>query len=250
MGKKIDRFVLSLATALGLYYLLQQRIRNPALAIPIAICMLALFRKLIRKLQGAICRSAYFQRRHIRRQAAGAIMHFACADPEFTRARLHAMLDKLYHEGEAALEIIQYPPSATLDQQRLFDAWKSHRGEKKLVICATCKCDPAARALAGGMKAPKIALMDADAIRSMIAECPEELRAEPPAPRRQILLRLKKAAALLLQRKNAPRCALLAACMLGIYFLNGRISYLIASMLLFFCAIASLRRASKPAKLF
>lgn len=250
MGKKIDRFIISLAAALGLYALLRQRIRNPALAIPIAICILAIFKKLMRKLQAAIGRSACFQKRRIRMQSAGAIMHFACADPELTRARLRAMLEKLYHESETALEIIQYPPSASLDQQRLFDAWKSYRGEKKLIICATCKCEPAVRALASGMKEPKIALIDADAIRSMIAECPEEMLADPPAPRKQISLRFKKAAALLLQRKNAPRCALLGTSMLGIYFLNGKISYLIGAMLLFFCALASLRRSSKPAKLF
>jgi len=249
MGKKIDRFVLTIAFAGGIYLLLRRKIASDILCIALSVLICMLFTKLIRKIITGANKSAYLQKKRIRKISSGTIMQLACGDEAEAREKLSGMLNKIYHEN-CNMELIQYPPSACLEQQKIFECWKKHCGTDRLVICATCKCEQQARILASSMKNPRIALIDAEAMRNMIAECPEEMLAEESHQRCSMKTRFIKLSALIFKRKNAPRCLLFAMSMLGIYLLNGRTSYLMCSMGLFFCTLVSLHRRSRPAKLF
>ena len=81
----------------------------------------------------------------------------------------------------------------------------------------------------------------------MIAEYPEGMIPEnvPKAP-----LRLRHAANLLINRKNAPRNLLFSVSMLLMYALTKNILYLISALFLLAVAFLSLRRKLRPQKLF
>ena len=148
------------------------------------------------------------------------------------------------------MDVIQFPASASLSQDALFECWKKHRGKERIVMCVTCCCDSDCRNLAKSLKLPKVALLDADNIAFLIAEHPEGFVIREEHNHRKISMRVKKAATLLLNRRNTPRCLLFAVSTMGIYFLNGNKCYLLSSLLLLLAALISLRRNPKPAKLF
>ena len=175
-------------------------------------------------------------------------MQLACMEPESARQHLANLLKKCY-DCNAPLELIQAPPSSSLAQERVFELWKAHRAEGQLIICASCASDRGCQSLCASLKQPKIALLDAEALAQLLAEHPEFRPAEEPEERRK-KRRFRQISALLIQRRNAPRCLLFSAAMLLMYLLDGRMSNLIASMALLFLALTALKRPSRPAKLF
>lgn len=249
MGKKIDRFVLTIGFAGVLYMLLRRQIANDAICILFAVLICCICTRLLRKVCGALQKCSYLQRAQIRRHSSGAIMNLACGNEEQVRNNIACMIHKVFQD-DSTLEVIQYPPSSGLDQQILFECWKKHRGESKLIICATCKCDQQVRILASSLKNPKIALLDADGIKNIIAHCPEEMNLHEEESKVSGTARFQKIALLLFNRRNAPRCLLFSMSMLGIYLLNGRLVYLVASVLLLFCVFVSFHMRKRPLKLF
>ncbi len=251
MGRKIDRFVLTLAAAGGLYLYFLGAVRNRYAAIALALVSCILLRKLLGCAMALLMNGRFMRRRRIRHCASGAVMRLACMDEAEASQRLSNLLREAYG-AECPLELIQLHPSTKLPQDRLFEAWRLHRGEAQLAICATCACDADARALASSLKSPKVALVDAGLLRQLIAEYPQGFDCgEAQSPRRRrIAPALRRAGSLLCNRRNAPRGLLFAAAMLLMYALGGGIAYLIAAMVLLFLALVSFHRAPRPAKLF
>lgn len=249
MGKKIDVFVLSVVGAFGLYLFFCRVTGNHTAALLLSGIAFLLISRLLRKVYTRIQSSAFLQKRRLRRQAGSAVMHLACMDAELAGRQLSELMKKCY-DCDAPLELIQAPPSSALSQDRVFDLWKAHRGENRLVICASCSADIACHSLCSSLKQPKIALLDSNVLSQLLAEHPEwypKVQPEAPVQRKH---RLKQVGALLIQRRNAPRCLLFSAVMLVMYLLGGRLGNLIACIALLFLALTALKRPSRPVKLF
>lgn len=253
MGKKIDAFVLTLAAAGGFYFYFCGAFHNRAVALALALLCCIVLRKLVRRVAAILAKGRFLQKRRVRRCAGGAVMELACRDAEAVREQLSSLLRACY--GEACpsglpVELIQLHPSTKLPQDRLFDAWRAHRGEERLAVCATCAADADSRILASSLRAPKVALIDSSQLSRLIAEHPEGFTCADARPARRAGLRLRRAASLLINRRNAPRCLLFTLAMGMMYVLSANIAYLIAAMVLLFLVLASLHQAPRPAKLF
>lgn len=248
MGKKIDRFVLTLAAGSAFYFWFEHAFRNHVAAIVLALICCAVTVKTAKYIFALISRSSHLQKKQIRRHAGSIITHLACMPEEEAKNNLIKLIGKSY-PGDYSVEIVQLYPSMTLPQEDVFRLWRNHLGEEKLVICATCRCDPACRMLASAMREPRIALVDAEHLAQLIAEHPEGMVA-PGKRYERSKLRLMHILDLLINRKNAPRCMIFSTAMLLIYLMSANIWYLASAMLLLFIVLASFRRAPRPAKLF
>ena len=248
MGKKIDRFVLTLAAAGAFYFYYRNAFHSRMLAIALALLSCAVAVKLLSRLLALAGRAPWMQRRRIRKSAGSAVMRLACMPRAEALEQLEALLRESYG-GAFAVELIQAHPSTNLSQDRLFETWRAHRDDERLAVCATCACDSACRMLASSLREPKLALIDAGMLAQLISEHPERVPVQDEAQRRP-RLRLRRAAALLINRKNAPRCLLFSGAMLLMYLISANAGYLVSSMALLFLALASLRRANRPARLF
>lgn len=248
MGKKIDGFVLAVITAAAFYLYFYRAIGNHAAAFILSGICFFLLCKLTKKTAGLIKRNKWFRRRSIRKQTGSTLMKLACEDAADAEESLSTLLEHCYGE-KYPLELVQLHPSSLLSAERIFEIWKRHRGEEHLVLCATCKCSTENRILCKTLKQPQLAVLDADTLSQLIAEYPEGIlvKEEPHKVRK---IRVKRIAALMIHRKNAPRCIVFSFSMLLLYLMSANISYLIAALFLMFVALASLHRASRPAKLF
>lgn len=248
MGKKIDAFVLTVLTAICFYLYFWQAMGNHALAIGAALlcCLVAV--KTIKRVYGRIFSSRSMKKRRFRKQAEGIIMGLACADRDATANKLETLLHGCFPE-QFNMELIQTHPDEQLSKNTVFEAWKHRRGEEKLVICATCSCDPEVHMMASSLSQPRVAIVDSERLMQLLAEHPEgfqpvEAKGSTSALRRQRLLQRT------MNRKNAPRCILFGFSSLVMYVFSGNLLYLISAMLLFLIAFASFRRAPVRAKLF
>ena len=175
-------------------------------------------------------------------------MTLAMLPQEEAQKKLSALIGRCY--GEDILPcVIQNHPSTALSTQQVFDAWKQYRRQDKLVICATCPADTACRSFAASLKSPKTALIDADMLSQMIAEHPDGFVFEK-GNCGKARLRIRHAAGLLFNRRNAPRCLVISICMLALGFIAGRLPCLVAGLLLLISALVSLKRVPRPAQLF
>ena len=248
MGKKIDGFVLSVLTAAVIYLYFYRACGNHAAAFLLSgLCVLLLCR-LLHKTAVLFRENKWIKRRRMRRQTGSTLMQLACADASEAESTVAALLQKGYG-SQFPLELVQMHPSSLLSAERIFEIWKKHRDEERLVLCATCSCSAENRMLCKSLKQPQLALLDAEALSQLIAEHPEDVFVQEDAPGRR-KLRFAHIAALLLRRKNAPRCLVFSISMLLLYLMSANFFYLIAAMFLLFVALASLRRVSRPAKLF
>ena len=248
MGKKIDGFVLSLAAACALYFYFLGAFESRTAAILLALFCWWMGGKILKRAKAAVLGSAWIRRMQICKSAGGTLAHLACLPEEQAHEAVATLLQHSY-SGEYELEIIQLHPSMNLPQDRLFEIWRRHRGESRLAVCTTCRCDADCHILASTLKEPKVAVIDASVLSRLIAEHPDGLyRPEEKHARRK--LRLKHMLSLVFSRKNAPRCLLFSASMLIMYLLGGSMWYLASSMMLFFISMVSLRHARRPAKLF
>ena len=247
MGKKIDGFVMTIIPGVILWFYLSKRINNRMLVFMAAVLCCIVWRKLLRKAIKLIKKIPCMHRRHIRKNAGAAIMRISCLPQEKAHADIYALIRKCYPESEFSLEVIQQHPSLGLSETAVFQAWRKHIEEERLVICTTCRTDPGVRAFAAGFGNPKIKLIDSDMLSQMIAEYPDGLTVDHASKSK---MRLRHAANLLINRKNAPRNMLFSASMLIMYLLSGNYLYLASALFLLGLAFLSLRRKLRPHKLF
>ena len=248
MGKKIDLFVLQVALAAAFYLYFRGAFQSRILALALALLCCFVLLHLGKKLYSLLKGCSWMRRRTVRRGAHGGVMRLACMPEEEALSALRALLEKCYG-ALPTLALVQQHPSLRLSEERVFEIWRAHRGSTQLAICSTCRCDDPCRALAASLRAPRIALVDASALEQLICEHPEGL----VAPREKAVrarLHIRRAAQLLVNRKNAPRNLLLAASMLLLYLFSGSAVYLFCALALLLLALISLRHAPRPSRLF
>ena len=229
------------------YLYFSKRFKNKLLPIAAALLACILAGKLTTKAIGIVRRIPIIRKRKIRRNTGAAMLRIACLPQEQAHRDISQLIRKCYPGSEFTLEIIQQHPSLKLSEAAVFQAWKKHTDADRIVICASCRTDPVVRAFSASLPAPKIILIDSDMLSQMIAEYPEGMipKSAPKAP-----MRLRHAANLLINRKNAPRNLLFSASMLLMYFLTSNIFYIISALFLLIIAFLSLRRKLRPQKLF
>jgi len=248
MGKKIDRFVFTSILAVSMFFYYESAFKNRALAILLAILSCIMFGKLYRGLKKLLFHTSWHRKQELRRKSGGALMRLACMEREEAHAHISELLKTCY-QSSAFVELEQLHPTLQLSSNRIFDLWRAHQEEKELVICTTGVCSSEARVLAQSMKQPKVALLDGAALSQLISEHPHGFY---PASEEHIRykLRMKQLAALLFNRKNAPRCILFSFSMLVMYVFSGNLFYLVFSLALLFVALSSLHHPVRPRKLF
>lgn len=251
MGKKIDRFVFTVIAMAAFYFFYQHAFHIRALALLLSIISCLVCGKILRSLWNLLCCSRLFRRKRMRKCAGGAMMRLACLTAAEAQTELETLVHQIY-KGDYALAVIQAHPSGKLSQQKLFELWKSYyQKQERLVICATCGADADCRLMAGSLRTPRVALLDSTALAQLIAEHPEGMcPPEAPSVRTRFRQRICQAGYLLVNRKNAPRGFIFSISLLALYLLSGKIWYLISALLLLFLVLASLRKASRPARLF
>ena len=248
MGKRVDGFVCFLLLAAGFYLYFRGAFENRLLCIVLALGCALISGKIFRTLFGRICRMNCFKKRSLRKKSGGVLMHLACMEHDAAFETLRQLLENNYDE-DYQLVFLQQHPSLQLSQASIFETWRSKRECKHLLICTTGRADAAARIFAESLTCPKVAVVDADILSRLIAENPLSVPdAEGSASKGR--LRLQQAGALLLRRRNAPRCFILSFSMLGMYLLSAKILYLACALALLFLTLLSLRGAKKPRKLF
>lgn len=247
MGKKIDGFIATLLPGAALWLYLSQRMENRAIVLALSAAACILFGKLFRKISALLLNTLPLRRRNARKNAGGAVLRLAALPAENALRDIRSLMEKCYPGEDCALEIIQQHPALKLSEGAVFQAWKKHAGEDRLAVVASCRAEPAVRAFAAGLSAPRVSLVDSDMLSQMIAEHPEGLIPEKATRSR---MHLRHAANLLLNRRNAPRNLLLAASMLMMFLLSSNYFYLGAALCLLALCFLSLRRKLRPRKLF
>ena len=248
MGKKIDRFVLTAVVGTLFYLYYRGALESDFIAVPLALLSCAVVRRLFKSLFLRLSDSRPFKKRQIRRSANGAVMRLACLEREAALADVESLLRKHYAD-DFSVALIQSHPSAQVQINEIFDSWKQNRDCERLALCATCQSDSAAQALAASLKAPKVAIVNADVLTRLIAEHPDGLMPETDrsTPAR---LKIKRLALLLFNRRSAPRNLLFSVSMLAMYLLTGNIGYLLCACVLAAISLFSLKRMTAPERLF
>lgn len=248
MGKKIDIAFLTLLGGALLYLYFLRAFDNRVFSLGAALLCLMLVIKLANRLHALVISNRFFRKKKLQRQASGAIMELACGDLEDSEKRIRAMVEQHY-ESTLPIVLIQAHPASKLSQNQIFDAWKNNRGQAELVVCATCGCDADVRAMASTLRKPRVAILGAEELKRLIAETPGDWHAAE-APKQRISFAAMCIRRHMLERRNAPRCALIACSCIAMYIFGRNIFYLIAAMILFFIAMLCVRRKRIPAKLF
>lgn len=248
MGKKIDRFMLTSILAAALFFYFEAAFQNRPFAILLAVFSCVVVCKLLRRIFRWIGCTSWQQKRDLRRKSSGALIHLACLEDDEALNMISRLLACAYHnDAPIALDVLH--PSLQLTREKVFNIWRSHLGDEKLVLCTTGKCTSEVRVFASSLKAPKLAIVDADVLSQLIAEHPE-LCFPTQSEKKKRLLRMNQFAQLVFNRRNAPRGMLFSFSMLVMYVFSGNLWYLAAALFLLFAALVSLRRVNRPAKLF
>lgn len=248
MGKKIDRFVLTTVFTSGLYFYFQSAFHNHILAISLAFFCCAIIIKTLHHVWRRFENTTWKQKRNLRSKASGVLMRIASMEETTASEYMRRLLMVGYGWNEPFHSELLHP-SIQLSRESIFNTWRAHRDVEKIVICTTAKCTSDAKIFASSLKTPRVAVVDGEVLSQLIAEHPEECCLDEPV-RKKCTLRIKQLAQLALNRRNVPRCLLFAFSMLTMYVFSANVYYLVASLLLFFIAMVSLRRVNKPAKLF
>ena len=247
MGKKIDYFVLTAGIAVAFYLYIRSAVENRLLALGLSLLCCAVINRTFKRIYRSITSTSYAKNRQLRKKAAGALMHLACMQAEECHDRLDGLTELIYSKRYTS-ELIQRHPAA-IGISDIFSLWKKHQGCEKLVIFTTGHADEACFTLTAELKDPQIALLDANAISQMIARHPDGMFPEGEKCIRTRFA-LRHLAAIMINRKNAPKCLTMFISMMVIYIFSANILYLLCALFLLGIALVSLRRRNSPIKLF
>ncbi|MBQ9951038.1 MAG: hypothetical protein IJO98_02720 [Clostridia bacterium] len=227
MGKWIDRAAMAALTALGLYILFLQAFGSvPAAAVLSFACTLMLVRR--RSLRGA-------KYRLTRMQAEAILQKLAYGDDAEARCRI-ALLTNC---PEAELVYLGKHPTASVGTGDVFGAWKSHRGEQRLVLAAPCYADSRARAFAKTLREPSVEIADAAKLIPLLRKSGWDGQETGSFSAR--FSRLKAFCSDLPCRRPWPKNLLTGLFLLIFYLFTGNILYLIVSMGMLLRAGAGIR---------
>jgi hypothetical protein len=129
--------------------------------------------------------------------------------------------------------LLRHPKGAPMDVNEVLTLWRNTASDETCTIATTGRFSDEARAVAEGLTAPKVKLIDGREIAGLIARSGLPLDA-PPRVKRRFTLRIPK--------KRAKHCAIYGCAMLGVYLFTGLWTYLVAALILLALTILSFRR--------
>lgn len=216
MGARIDRLAGLILLIAALYLLFLRAFGSIAAACGAAFLCCALLRR-IRPRRNRM--SAFAAQEILNRWAFGS------DDAAKTAVSDLAGID------ESALVYLPRHPDAVIGYGDVFSAWKSRRGDAEIAVCAPCRADARARSYARTLSQPRVRLLDAAKLKSMIRA---SNLTPPEAPRlKAILSRARTAIQTLPARGSWVKRLVWGIALMLFYIATGRISYLI-------CALAAL----------
>ena len=136
------------------------------------------------------------------------------------------------YAGLTGMLLLRHPKGAPMDINEVLTYWRSECGDT-LTIATTGRISDEARAIAEGLTAPKVKLLDGREIAVRIDQSGLPLDPQP---------RVKRRFTLRIPQKRAKHCAIYGCAMLGVYLFTGLWTYLAAALILLALTILSFRR--------
>ena len=216
----IDRAALSLLGAVAYYLFFLNALDSIPLACGAAFACTALSRMLLRRLPVI--------HRATAAQARGELLRIAGLSDEDAGEALKALLQRHWPRESFRLAPILKHPEATVSSGDVLNAWKANRDAGRLVIAATCPCEPRASVYARELRDPVIAIVDSRRLTRLLRALPADQLPHLPRPTPgTVFMRLR---ACLESSRFSPRSVLLALSMLGVYVLTGNVWYLFPAL--------------------
>ena len=238
MAHIIDRTVLNAGMAAG-YYLF---FLNAWGSIPLA-CAAAFAGCLLTRFAA---RGLARRRPLTRSQARERLTRLAEMDDAEAQAVLASLLRRRFRGEEYSLAVALKHPEATLSSGDILSLWKANRGVRRLVIAATCPCEPRALAYSRELRQPCVAVADGPRLQRIMRR-DAWAQAPSPAPREPFINRLRRAGSRVAAARVSPKNALVAAALLALYLVGGNPLNLAASLaLLLHMGIAVINRRLGP----
>ena len=220
LAESIDRIALGLTGAVAWYLLFLNAWGSIPLACGLAFLCAALGHALLRGLPRV--------RRVTTAQARAELLRIAGLDDASAERALTALIAERWPEEQFRLAPVLKHPEATMSSGDVLNAWKANRDAERLVIAATCPCEPRAALYARGLRSPVVAVVDSRGLTRLLRALPaERLSAPPRRGFRDALAGLWASAA---AARPSLRSALLALAMLGSYLLSGNAWYLFPAL--------------------
>lgn len=239
LGKRLDRFAVRGLLAAG-YYLF---FLNAGSAIPLA-CAAAFACCLLTERATAGLRRG---RRLSPAQARAELVRLAELQDEQAQRALEDLVRARYRDEDFRLTPVLKHPEAALSSGDVMNAWKANRDATRLVIAATCPCEPRAALFAQELQSPAVAVVDGRKLLRLIRTSPERIPEPEVLP---LGKRLRGALARAAARRVRPRDALIAVLLLAVYLSGGGSAYLISALALVLHLCASLSRNRPQRRLF
>ena len=130
----------------------------------------------------------------------------------------------------------------------VLNAWKANRDAERLVIAATCPCEPRAAVYARELHDPVVAIMDSRRLTRLLRALPADQLPRPPRYTPKATIRRLWAG--LESARFSTRSALLALWMLVIYSLTGNVWYVFPGLAVAAHAVVALIRHGSSKQLF
>lgn len=222
MGKHIDRAALGAVLATG-YYLF---FLNAWGSIPLA-CICAFVGC---ALTGIAARGLPKRDRASRARVRAELHRLAGLGEQEAGEALSSLVRERWPLEDCRLVPALKHPEASLSSGDVLNAWRANRDAGRLVIAATCPCEPRAAAYARQLRGPAVAVVDSRSLARILRAKGEA--ALPPLPRVSLRERLRYAAGRVLALRPSPRNALLAAALLATYLATGNPYSLFAALAL------------------
>ena len=220
MASFIDRVALSLFGATAYYLFFLNAFGSITLACGAAFACTALSRMLLRGLP--------IIRRATAAQARAELLRIAGMDDEAAGKALGILVRRRWPGESFRLAPVLKHPEATMSSGDVLNAWKANRDAERLVIAATCPCEPRAAVFARELRSPVVAVMDSRRLTRLLQALPADQL--PRSPRRSPGSVARQLWAGLESSRFSSRSALLALSMLCIYSLTGNGWYLFPAL--------------------
>ncbi len=220
MACLIDRAALGLLGAVAYYLFFLNALGSIPLACGAAFACTALSRMLLRSLP--------IIHRATAAQARAELLRIAGLNDEDSGEALKALLQRRWPRESFRLAPVLKHPEATISSGDVLNAWKANRDAERLVIAATCPCEPRAMVYARELRSPAVVIMDSRSLTRMLRALPADQLPRPP--RRTPGAALRRILAHVESSRFSPRSIPLALSMLGIYILTGNGWYLFPAL--------------------
>ena len=241
MGGRVDRWALAALGASGLYLFFLNAWDSVPAACGAAFACCVLARRFLS--------DHPIPRRASRAQVAAKLLELASLTDSQAQAELTGLLAGRWPGERFQLTPVLKHPEASLSSGDILNAWKANRDADRLVVAATCPCEPRAALYAKQLRDPAVAVMDSRAIARLLRK-QKAADAFPPVPPLPLRDRLRRLFARCREVRATPKDALIAAILSGLYLRTGRPLYLFSALAVMLRLGLALSRGRMGRRLF